>query len=83
MWFATACYEAAESIPRPHQGDGRHIRREQYTYSRNETGLLNAAFYPSVTLQSIEKLRLSLRYGVTAATVGGCRDFLYNADDAK
>ena len=51
--------------------------------SNATVNLLNAAFYPSVTLQSIEKLRLSLRYGVTTATVGGCRDFLYNADGAK
>ena len=51
--------------------------------SNATVNLLNAAFYLSVTLQSIEKLRNSLLYGVTAATVGGCRDFLYNADDAK
>ena len=51
--------------------------------SNATVNLMNAAFYLSVTLQIIEKLRTSLLYGVTAATVGGCRDFLYNADDAK
>ena len=51
--------------------------------SNATVNLMNAAFYLSVTLQIIEKLRKSLLYGVTAATVGGCRDFLYNAGDAK
>ena len=45
--------------------------------------LTNATFYPSVMQQNAEELRKSLLYGVTAATVGGCRDFLYNADGAK